>query len=401
MKKYKNWYFVSVLFIVIACSVSFGEEKEVISEGVGDMESVSRASARDAAIDDALRRAVEQVVGTLITSESMVSNYTLLYDRVYSQSSGYVKSYKVLNEEGKDGIYVVRINAKVGTDGISNDLQTIGLLISRKHNPRIMVIIGESIAGSKIEIDEGQSVSETTFIEQFLSKGFKVVDAEMAKKSTERNKLFYALENDAVLAAKIGLQYDAEVIIMGKAIATPKPSRQASKYMEGTNLKTVHANIYARAIRADNAEIIASGSMSGTKLHIDETTGSYKAFQNVGKKLANTIIEKILKKWGDDTNLNTVELTLSGLSSFSDLIKIKNDIKQKLRGVKEIHQRAFTDGVAVLEIKSSGDTQIIAEGLVGQKMNNQDIEVKDITQNKIQAVVKKPIQKQKSWWNKK
>ncbi|MBT6045650.1 MAG: hypothetical protein HOG49_02405, partial [Candidatus Scalindua sp.] len=75
----------------------------------------------------------------------------------------------------------------------------------------------------------------------------------------------------------------------------------------------------------------------------------------------------------------------------SDLIKIKSDMKQKLRGVKEIHQRAFTDGVAVLEIKARGDAQVIAEGLVVQKMADKDIDVKDITQNKIQAIVMKPV----------
>ena len=391
MRKYKNWYCALVIFSVIACSVSFGEEQEVVSEGVGDMGSASMAIARDAAIEDALRRAVEQVVGTFISSESMVSNYTLLYDRVYSKSSGYVRTYKILDEKKTEDLYVVRINAKVGRDGISGDLQTIGLLISRKHNPRIMVIMGESIAGSELEIHEGQSVSETTFIEQFLSKGFKVVDSEMAKKTTERNQMFHALEGDEVLAAKIGLQYDAEVVIVGKAIATPKPTNQMSEYYKDTNLKSIHANMYAKAIRVDTAEIIASDSKSGAKVHVDETTGSYKTFQNVGKKLADAMIERILKKWGDDTILNTVELTLSGISSFSDLIKIKSDMKQKLRGVKEIHQRAFTDGVAVLEIKASGDTQVVAEGLVMQKMADKDIDVKDITQNKIQAIVMKPV----------
>ena len=275
-----------------------------------------------------------------------------------------------------------------GLNSISGDLQAIGLLISRKHNPRIMVIMGESLAGSKLEIHEGQSVAETTFIEQFLSKGFKVVDSEMAKKTTERNQLLHALEGDKALAAKIGLQYNAEVVIVGKAIATPKHLNQTSEYLKGTNLKSVHANMHAKAIRVDTAEIIASGSKSGAKVHVDETTGSYKAFQNVGKKLADSLIERILKKWGDDTNLNTVELTLSGISSYSDLIKLKDDIRQKLRGVKEINQRAFTDGVAVLEIKASGDAQAIAAKLVVQKMDNKDIDVKDITQNKIHAVVK-------------
>tara|TARA_B100001971_G_C18147053_1_gene513665 strand:- start:169 stop:1128 length:960 start_codon:yes stop_codon:yes gene_type:complete len=317
----------------------------------------------------------------------MVSNYTLLYDRVYSKSSGYVKSYKILDEQKKDDLYVIKILANVGMDNITDDLQAIGLLISRKHNPRIMVIMGESIAGSELQIHEGQSVSEAVFIEQFLSKGFKVVDSEMAKKTTERNQLFHALEGDKILAAKIGLQYNAEVVIMGKAVATPKPSSQTSEYFKGTNFKSVHANMSAKAIRADTAEIIATSSMSGAKAHIDETTGAHKAFKTVGKKLADTIIERILKKWGDDTNLNTVELTISGLPSYSDLIKIKNDIKQKLRGVKEIHQRTFTDGVAVLEIKASGDAQAIAEELVAQKLNNKVLDIKGITQNKIQAVV--------------
>ena len=116
MRKYINGYFASVLLIVIICSVSSGQEKEVVSEGVGDMGPVSKAIARDSAIEDALRRAVEQVVGTFITSESMVSNYILLYDRVYSKSSGYVKTYKILSEEKKEGLYVVRINAKVGLE---------------------------------------------------------------------------------------------------------------------------------------------------------------------------------------------------------------------------------------------------------------------------------------------
>ncbi len=393
MRKYKNCFCVIVLFIIAVCSVSFGEEKEVVSEGVGDM-AVSTAIARDTAIEDALRGAVKQVVGTLITSESMVSNFTLLYDRVYSKSSGYVKSYKILSEKKTEDLYVVRINAKVGLDSISDDLQAIGLLISRKHNPRVMVLVGESIANSELEIHKGQSVSETTFIEQFLSKGFKVVDSEMAKKVTERNQMFHALEGDELLAAKIGLQYDAEIIVVGKAIATQKQSNRTTEYFNGTNFKSVHANMYAKAIRVDNAEIISSGSMSGVIAHTDETTGSYKAFQKVGKKLVDKIIEGILGKWEDDTNLNTVELTLSGLLSYKDLIKIKNDIKQKLRGVKEINQRGFTDGVAVLEIKVQGDAQIVAEGLVVQKMDNKDIDVKDITQNKIQAVVKKPVKNQ-------
>jgi len=42
--------------------------------------------ARDHAIKDALRKAVEQAVGTFIFSETVVENYEVLSDRIYSKA---------------------------------------------------------------------------------------------------------------------------------------------------------------------------------------------------------------------------------------------------------------------------------------------------------------------------
>ena len=44
--------------------------------------------ARDEAVKRALRRAVEEGVGTLIDSESLAQNFQLLNDEVYSQVKG-------------------------------------------------------------------------------------------------------------------------------------------------------------------------------------------------------------------------------------------------------------------------------------------------------------------------
>lgn len=384
MKKHKNWYFASVLFIVIVCSVSFGEEKEVVSEGVGDMGSVSKAVARDSAIEDALRRAVEQVVGTLITSESMVSNYILLYDRVYSKSSGYVKSYKILSEKKTEDLYVVRINAKVGLDSISGDLQAIGLLMQRKHKPRVMIIVVETIEDNDLQVLENLSVTENSMIRTFQQKGFKVIDADTVKKVAKRDQLLHALQGDNMLAAKIGLQYGAEVVVMGNATAS-----SSGYVMRGSNLLSIHANVTARVIRADNAEIIAADDKTSTKAHISVVNGAHKAFKSAGEKLADNLIEQILSKWSDEiTNLGSVVLVISGIGSFSDLIEFKRALTQNVRGVKSIHQRSFTGGVVKLEIDLRGDTQTLAETLVTRKMGNLRLDITDMSQNKIQARVK-------------
>ena len=49
--------------------------KEVMVEGVSSIERGRKDIARDHAIKDALRKAVEQAVGTFISSKTVVENY--------------------------------------------------------------------------------------------------------------------------------------------------------------------------------------------------------------------------------------------------------------------------------------------------------------------------------------
>lgn len=382
IQKVNLWSFVVGLLFLILCAISLGEENEITSKGIGDLSTVTKATAKDTAIRDALRKAVEQAVGIFISSETEVENFKVISDRIYSKSKGYIKRYKILNEEVKDDQYIVEIFATVGLDDISSDLEAIGISINMKHNPRIMVIMGESVGGKEYLVNEGVSMSETAIIDQFISKGFKVVDAEAAKETIKRNQSFLNLEGDKMLAAKMGLQYDAEIVIMGKATA------KSSGNIMDSRIQSIHANLTARAIRTDIAEIIASVSDKGIKTHIDETTGAYHAFEEVGRKLADTLIEKILAKWGGEINLNRVELIISGLRSYLELIEIKKAIKNKARDVSNIYQKSFIGGIAKLEIDLGSDAQTLAETLVMQKISNIELDIAEITNNKIHAKVK-------------
>ena len=63
----------------------------VEAEGVAAILNGDTDIARDKAIVDAQRKAVEQAAGVLISSESLVENYDLLSDRILTQSSGYIQ----------------------------------------------------------------------------------------------------------------------------------------------------------------------------------------------------------------------------------------------------------------------------------------------------------------------
>jgi len=69
----------------------FQLEKEVIAEGVASVVNVDKGVARDRALSDALRNAIEQAVGSYISSQTIIENYQLLQDNIFSKAQGYIK----------------------------------------------------------------------------------------------------------------------------------------------------------------------------------------------------------------------------------------------------------------------------------------------------------------------
>ncbi|MBI4689724.1 MAG: flagellar assembly protein T N-terminal domain-containing protein [Nitrospirae bacterium] len=102
---------------------------EVNAEGYAIIIEGRKDVARESAISNAFRRAVEQAIGVMVEAETMVKNLSLLNDNVYSKSSGYIKNYKITDEKIEGDTFRIRITASVSTKKLMKDLDDIGLLI--------------------------------------------------------------------------------------------------------------------------------------------------------------------------------------------------------------------------------------------------------------------------------
>ncbi|RKZ24730.1 hypothetical protein DRQ20_06515, partial [bacterium] len=153
------------------------ETKTVVVEGTA-MIGTDLAKARDEAIEDALRSAVEQGVGLLISSETLVKNFQVIEDRILSRSHGYVASYEIVQERKEGSLYRVRIKAVVKLGNLKDDLAAIGLLLRRKGLPRLMVLVDERNIGSEKIPGFGYDLNnaETAIMEVFMSRGFTFID---------------------------------------------------------------------------------------------------------------------------------------------------------------------------------------------------------------------------------
>lgn len=259
---------------------AYAQESIVIkAEGIGDIVAGGEGRARDVAIEDALRKAVEQAVGTFIQSETVVRNAMLINDEIIARSKGYIRKYAVIGESSDGQVYKVTVEAHVSSDKLQDDLAAIGLLMARKHKPRLMVVIPEHHLTRKIPDPAG----ETEIIKRLLEKGFKVVDQSQIAKIRYGDQVKAALEGDVNLAVKIGLQYGAEVIIIGEAF-----SESAGRGIGG--MESCRARVEARAIKTDTGEILVADGRHAGGLDITEAIAGKKALQKAGGELGDYFI---------------------------------------------------------------------------------------------------------------
>src|SRR5687767_15807724 len=120
--------------ILLLPAAALAAEETVEVEGVAAVVNNDVAIARDRAIDDAKRKAVEQVAGAQVSSESITENFQLVEDKIYSRAAGFVKNYKILSElKDEGGVYRVKIKANVDTKAVADNLDQIFQEIGRAH----------------------------------------------------------------------------------------------------------------------------------------------------------------------------------------------------------------------------------------------------------------------------
>lgn len=375
----KHLKVIIILSIVFFPILSHSQDFVTVnSEGVGNIIGKAESRARDIAIEDALRRAVEQAVGTFINSETIVKNSVLISDSIYAQAKGYIKEYSILNEVSDGNLYRVSLESHVSKIKMQDDLEAIGLLMSRKHKPRIMVVIPEYHIRRKVPDPAG----ETEIIKKLLEKGFKVVDQSQVSKIRYNDQIRAGIKGDNKLAAMIGLEYGAEIVIIGEAF-----SESAGRVISG--FTTCRARVEARAIRTDTAEILVADGKHATDLDITEVIAGKKALQKAGSELAAYFIDQILSKWSSDvTNLTSVNMIINGLN-YKEFIKFKHVLLKNIRGIKAIHQRLFANSRAVVEIDLKGNAQFLSEKLILMEINDFNIDVTDFSANRLSVNVSK------------
>jgi len=357
-----------------------------------------KPAAREKAIEDALRHAVEMAVGTKVTSTSEVQDFQSKMDQVLTHSQGFVKRYEIVKEAMDGDVVQVTVKASISMAELDKDLQAMGLLMARKGTPRTMVLIAEQNIGMAapaaawMKDKGGQNalvsadlrIAENTILDSLKNGGFKqLIDADIAtEKAVQVGGI--TTEINASQARKLKSLTGAEVILVGQVIATSRGEMADL----GPGWRSCTATISGRAVNTDNGDILSTGETTQNAAQLDDLTCGKEAIKKASKVFAQDMIRKIGERWSQDVSGgNEIHVTVRKVAGFKQATDFRSALAHRVRGVKGVAQRSFSGGTQELDVTLVGSTEQFATELEAKKLGKFSVKVTGITANTVDVVL--------------
>lgn len=368
----------SVAFLLLALAVGQvaadqpGSAIEV--EGYASIMGGRKDKAREEALQNAFRRAVEQVVGVAIESRTVVKDSELLNDKIFSRSQGFIKTYRILSEKPDGDAYRIMVLASVSRYKLEQGLDDAGLLIKSVGKPRVAVVVMEqNVDGNPAP----GGVVETYLLSSFGKRGYALIDRQAMLAVEREAAKGQGDHTDAVVrAAAAG---GAEVVIIGHAAARPAPA------LSGTNLRPVQVTITSRALEVDTSELLGTTTASQQALHVNSATAGDEALKKAAVEVGEALHRQLVTAWTKRLNgLRTLRMTVSGIPH-ADIRRFQEILKEQMGQVEEVHDRGYRDQQLRLDLDVSGGFRELVDELASLGLEHGSLKITGYSAGKVQA----------------
>lgn len=307
----KKQMILSFFIVLIAISILAQTTVEVKGVGVD----------RNGAIEDAKRAAIEQALGTTVSSESQMQNFMLVKDVISTKTAGYLTSYTIKNEVPYPDRYEVTITAVVSESGLKADAKSLaqslgGLRFVVIFDPRKITNKVDSVSYNYCYEKANEFLSRSKY-RHVEKESFDNLKADAIKLSDKDTSSMTFAQNLAFIA-------DGEIIIKIENIILKEEPK-------ALNSNTVKAIIDMKIY--DNCTGEALGNAEGTSDEKIVTVTDEEALRNIIAEAANRAMEKAMflakSYFSDWVNNGTIyELRFYGIDEdmFDDItIELEKD----------------------------------------------------------------------------
>lgn len=358
---------VVVFLLMIFCATASAKNVRVTGRGLTPSE----------AENDALRAAVENTLGVLVDSATLVQNSMLISDQIYTQSRGFVNDYRVISREQVNNVWIVTINATVDdqpNSRLMNELTRLGIIKVQLRNPKIAVYVPEQHLNYNFG---GGSGGETAIVKTLLNSGFSNV-IEVGTGLNYQNPLSMNVAQMKQAAEKFG----ADIMIVGESFS--EYVGDLGEYLPGnqrTNMESCRARVEAKMFIVKTGQIIAADGKYGSAYDNSQAIAAKKALSSAGEQIGNYFVEQIT---GMYTSRQNIEVIVYG-ADFSKVNLVQNALG-KINRAHDVNLSSYDDGRAVFNLSYGGAPQTLFNEL--QSLTNAELFLKSLAYNTLTIYIR-------------
>lgn len=294
---------------------------------------------KESALKDAMRGAVESVVGTFIDSRTLVDKSAVALDEIYSKSQGFVTDVKVLEESGGSGSYKIKAQIEVNTDPDSQ-LQNRLAMIMALNDPRIGVAVDYYDGNGEAPKKSYPAICTAAMNAKLLALGFHhVVDCRAPDNGSAEDKPKQTLDYRVTGRMEVRTE---EVVLPGyKDLGTDNNNSVR------TGLWKTYAGLSLKITKEDTQELIGEFTAETNSIKNSAATAEQQAVKELGVQAAEKLRQALSRKAADNTKMLRVIVRTEDSKKILALEKaLKNTA-----GVNNAFLRSFEKGKGILEIE--------------------------------------------------
>jgi hypothetical protein len=392
---------MKTLFTVAAlvAQVAFATDPGVMTKEATGQAAINKGDeqkAYDEAVKQALRSAVEQTAGVMITADTLTLNSQLVKDQVYSRASGYVKKFDVTSKKVDKGILTVTVKADVGTAELDKDLEAVKGLISRLGRNKVIIVTQEQAIDDK-GVTTRSEVLSTAVTEGFKKDGWQVLDE---KGGTKDLKIAGGVAQGVPAIKDVFNVTDADYVIYGtvnfryQLFNSAKPDDPANVLVFPITAEYDLA-MYDVHTREQLAKVTGKfGSNEQNQRKVPQALSYSRTAQEFCKlespriisELRSPVIEFLRNR---DVNGNDVMLTVNGLPDLDAVDDFGKSV-QTLSNVKQVKTNGdFENGKMQYTVTFSGNAMDFGKALGKSKFKTKSLKVTAVKNNIVEVAIAK------------
>lgn len=275
-----HWIGVLSLSLLLNHTTAFAlnAAEQQTAEGVGTIIKQNQAKARDQAINNALRTALEQALLTALDPSELINNARLLESALYARTLTYIRSYRVLWEypDLQQRVYRVGIEANLALSEIDKTIRALAFSQPEVGRGRLLVLIMER----HLERPHPDAFNGSDgVVAQTLRRYLDTHQIQTIRPTPET--LWDGQTSSALVAGK---RAGAEAVLIGQAKAEKVGSNVA-----GMPLQTVNASVRVQVLATATGRQLATEHIEATAIHTDAVLGGTQALRKAATEVASRL----------------------------------------------------------------------------------------------------------------